>query len=308
MRIEQLEYVAAVARSGSFRRAAELLHISQPALSETVRNLERELGVEILDRAATGARISEEGGELLPHMLDVLEAVDRLRRAANHEHQVSRMVRVGTVSAATSPLLAPAVRQFRKLHPETHVEVRSLQQDEIHRGITDGTLDLGLVNYLDGENIERELDTTLLVRGRAVVCMRADSALASKDSVARRDLVGEPLVMMRAGYAMHRYVRRLLGEIEPTCAHAADGAEMGKLMVAEGLGVTVLPSYSVIGDPLERNGTITYREITDDDTSVLLVLQRRRSAAAPRSVRELHGALVEHGQALEHCSQSLLRL
>jgi DNA-binding transcriptional LysR family regulator len=54
MRIEQIEYAAAVARFGSFRRAAEELHISQPALSETVRKLEAELGVNILDRQRTG--------------------------------------------------------------------------------------------------------------------------------------------------------------------------------------------------------------------------------------------------------------
>ena len=79
MRIEQIEYAAAVARFGSFRRAAEELHISQPALSETVRKLEAELGVNILDRQRTGATVSAEGRELLPHLLDVIEAAQRLR-------------------------------------------------------------------------------------------------------------------------------------------------------------------------------------------------------------------------------------
>src|SRR5882724_5827050 len=67
MRIQQLEYATAVARFGSFRRAAENLHISQPALSENVRRLERELGVEILDRRRSGATVGEYGRELLPH-------------------------------------------------------------------------------------------------------------------------------------------------------------------------------------------------------------------------------------------------
>ena len=60
MRLEQLEYVTTVARCGSFRRAAELLHLSQPALSEGVRALERELGVELLERGRTGTKISAE--------------------------------------------------------------------------------------------------------------------------------------------------------------------------------------------------------------------------------------------------------
>jgi DNA-binding transcriptional LysR family regulator len=76
MRTEQLEYVAAVARFGSFRRAAAELHISQPALSTTVRNLERELGVQILERGRSGARVSQAGRELLAHVTAVIDAVD----------------------------------------------------------------------------------------------------------------------------------------------------------------------------------------------------------------------------------------
>ncbi|MFE6489975.1 LysR family transcriptional regulator, partial [Streptomyces sp. NPDC057757] len=123
MRTEQLEYIAAVTRLGSLRRAAEELHLSQPALSETVRNLERELGVDLLERKRTGATMSAEGRDLLPHIINVLDAVDRLRSAAGEQHRISRMVRVGTVNAATVPLLIPTVREFRGTHPLTQVEV-----------------------------------------------------------------------------------------------------------------------------------------------------------------------------------------
>ncbi len=114
MRIEQLEYVAEVARLGSFRRAAEQLHISQPALSESVRNLERELGIDLLERGRHGATVSETGRELLPHILTVLDSADRLRQAAGAQHRSIRMIRVGTVNSATVPLLTPAIREFRQ--------------------------------------------------------------------------------------------------------------------------------------------------------------------------------------------------
>ena len=117
MRIEQLEYVAAVARLGSFRPAAEALHISQPALSGSVRSLERELGVDLLDRGRHGARISDSGRDLFPHMLTLLDAFDRLRHAADEQHRSVRLVRLGTVNSATVPLLAPAIRQFRETPP-----------------------------------------------------------------------------------------------------------------------------------------------------------------------------------------------
>src|SRR6201996_6204061 len=273
MRIQQLEYATAVARFGSFRRAAEALHISQPALSENVRRLERELGVEILDRRRSGATVGEHGRELLPHMLAVIEAADTLKRAADESRALSRTVRVGTVTAATVLLTA--------------------QQTGIHRALLEGSMALGLVNYLEGDDMPPEFESTELLRGHPVVCLRPDDELASSKTIRSADLWGRPLIAMRAGYVMHRYVMRLLDGREPTFSYSADGAEMGKLMVAAGLGIAVLPSYSVIGDSLERSGEITCRPLADDATSVLLVLQRRRSAPANNAISDLHDLFVE---------------
>ena len=97
MRIEQLEYVAAVTEHGSLRRASEALHISQPALSEAVTKLERELGLTLIDRRRSGSRISRQGLDLLQHMSEVLESVDRLRQAAGDQAVRVRELRIGTV-------------------------------------------------------------------------------------------------------------------------------------------------------------------------------------------------------------------
>ncbi len=297
MRTEQLEYIAAVARLGSFRAAAEALHISQPALSESVRNLERELGVDVLERGRHGARVSHSGRDLLPRILTVLDSVDRLRQAANEQHQSMRLVRVGTVNTATVPLVAPAIREFRETHSDTQVEVIGAQQAEIQRSILAGSFDLGLVNYLAGDDKPPDLETTTLLRGRAVVCMRPDSPLAARDVVQVDDLRSEPLIVMRSGYAMHRYVHRLLRDRIPAFSYSTDGAEMGKLMVAEGLGVTVLPDFSLIGDPLEQSGVITWRPLADDTTEVQLAIQRLRSGSPPRAVRDLHRIFTTRARA-----------
>jgi DNA-binding transcriptional LysR family regulator len=300
MRIEQLEYLEAVARLGSFRRVGEEMHISQPSLSETMRNLERELGVVLLERRRSGVRVSESGRELLPHAAAVLEAVDQLRAAAGEQRRVSRVVRLGTVNAATVPLTAPAIQEFRRTHPTTQVEVAALQQSDIQRTILEGGLDLGLVNMLDGDDTPPELETTELLRGRVVVCMRTDSPLARSEQVSPAELQSESLIGMRAGYVMHRFIHRLLQGQAPPFSYSTDGAEMGKLLVAEGLGVTVLPEYSVAGDPLVRHGEITFRPIAGDDTEVLLVLQSRRSQAAHRgAVRDLHEILVQQAQSYD---------
>src|SRR4051795_10254079 len=152
VRIEQLEYLAAVTQHGSLRRASEALHLSQPALNEALGKLERELGVPLLDRRRSGARISRQGQDLVPYMAQVLDAVDRLRQAAGDQTLVARNLRIGTVNAANSTLLVPAVHSFRQCADGTGVEVLSTRQTEIYQGLVEGSLDLGLVNVLPGDD------------------------------------------------------------------------------------------------------------------------------------------------------------
>ncbi len=282
MRIEQLEYVAAVHQHGSLRRASEQLHVSQPALSEAISKLERELGATLLDRHRSGARISPAGRELLQEIVGVLEAVDRLRAAAGDELSARRLVRIGTVNAGTASLLVPAVRAFQERHPGSTVEIRNLQQEEIQLGLTEGTLDLGLVNLLDGDDVPPDLRTTVLVQGLPVAVLPTAHPLAAQREVSAEDLRGERFVAMRAGYLMQRFTHRLFGTDPPAEWHATDGAEMAKVMVASGLGLTVLPDYSVVEDPLEVAGVIVARPIAGTSTRVTMVcLQRRRARVSP---------------------------
>ncbi len=296
MRIEQLEYLAAVTQHGSLRRASESLHISQPALSEAVGKLERELGVPLLDRRRSGARISRQGQGLLPYMTQVLDAVDRLREAAGDQTLVSRNLRIGTVNAANSAVLVPAVQDFRREHAGTGVEVLSSQQSEIYQALAEGSLDLGLVNVLPGDDVPPHLTSRDLVRGRPVVCLRTDHPLARLDAVTVDELRGEAFITMRAGYLMHRFTHRLFGGTPPATSFSTDGAEMGKLMVAEGLGVTVLPNYSLVGDPLCTAGLITHRPIAGDDTPVRLLMVTRNLTTVPPALRAMQAALLDRAR------------
>ncbi|WP_329454491.1 LysR family transcriptional regulator [Streptomyces sp. NBC_01497] len=304
MRIEQLACIEAVTRLGSLRKAAQALHLSQPALSETVRNLERELGVDLLDRRRSGARISDAGRELLPHIVGVLDAVDRLRGAADEQHLSSRAVRLGTVNAATVPLLVPTIRAFRAAHPATRIEVVAEQQAVIQRMLLEGGLDLGLINYLQGDDRPYGIEGTELLRGRPVVCLRSDSPLAGGTRLTVDELLTQPLIVMRQGYVMHRYVNRLLGGRAPDFSYSTDGAEMGKLMVAEGLGVTVLPDFSVRGDPLERAGIITHRPLVTEPTEVFMVVERPLAGSFPAAAAALRDLFVTaaaaHEQGVHH--------
>ena len=211
MRIEQLEYLAAVTRHGSLRRASESLHLSQPALSEALGKLERELGVPLLDRRRSGARISRQGQDLLPYMTQVLEAVDRLRQAAGDQPLVPRNLRVGTVNAASSALLVPAVQEVRRSSGGIGVDVLSSQaRRDLPRRRRE------LARPRPGQPAAR--------RRRAAAPGRARAAAGPAGGVpARRPPAGRrsrpspstscarsPFITMRPGYLMHRFVHRLL--------------------------------------------------------------------------------------------------
>lgn len=296
MRIEQLEYLAAVTRYGSLRRASDQLHVSQPAISEAIRKLERELGVTLLDRHRSGARISLAGRELLQPIVDVLESVDRLKAAAGDQLATRRLLRIGTVNAGTASLLLPAVRAFQAAQSRAAVEVRNLQQDEIHVALAEGTLDLGLVNLLDGDDVPPGLEATPLLAGRPAAVLPAGHRLAQQAAVSAGDLRGERFVAMRSGYLMYRYAHRLFGSDLPAAWHSTDGAEMGKMMVAEGIGLTVLPDYSVLGDPLERAGLIVTRPLAGDTTVITMTALHRRETRVLPAVTQLLGHLRERAR------------
>ncbi len=88
-----------------------------------------------------------------------------MKRAADESRALSRTVRVGTVTAATVPLLAPTIHAFRDTHPSTVVEILTGQQTGIHRALLEGSMDLGLVNYLEGDDMPPEFESTELLRG-----------------------------------------------------------------------------------------------------------------------------------------------
>jgi DNA-binding transcriptional LysR family regulator len=299
VRIEQLEYLAAVTEHGSLRRASEAMHISQPALSEAVTKLEKELGATLLDRRRTGSRISRQGLDLQQFMTEVLDAVDRLRHAAGQQSVRRRDLRIGTVSTASSSLLAPALRDLHALHGSGGVEVVTGPQADIQQGLSEGSLDLGLVNVLPGDEVPPTLVADRLIEGTPVACLRADHPLASQETVSVDDLRAEPHVLMRPGFVMHRYAHRVFAGALPPTTYATDGAEMGKAMVAAGLGISILPDFSIAADPLVRAGVLTTRPILTGQglTTLTLLMVRRRAERVPGPLRDLQTALVRQARS-----------
>ena len=140
-------------------------------------------------------------------MVEVLEAVDRLRQAAGDPSLSMRMLRVGTVNAGTSAVLVPAMHAFRAGNPGTLVEMVNTRPQEIHEGLVEGGLDLGLVNVLPGDDVPPDLQSVELLHGRPVVCCRTDHPFAragggrarpARRRAVRRDALGLPHAPVRA--------------------------------------------------------------------------------------------------------------
>lgn len=145
MELRQLRYFVAVAEAGSFSRAAERLHVSQPPLSVQVQNLEREVGARLLDRGPRGARLTAAGEAFLAEAQAALArlegAVERARRVSEGE---AGLLSVGFVSIAAYGVLPPALKHFRAGLPLVEVQLHELTTDAQVRELRAGRLDLGI--------------------------------------------------------------------------------------------------------------------------------------------------------------------
>src|SRR5919199_6460816 len=104
MELRHLEYLVAVAEAGGFTRAAERVHVAQPGVSAQIRQLERELGQELLDRSGRGVRLTDAGAAVLPYAKAALRAIDDLRDVAEELAGLVRgRVRLGMVTSCGGP-------------------------------------------------------------------------------------------------------------------------------------------------------------------------------------------------------------
>ncbi|RYG68136.1 LysR family transcriptional regulator [bacterium] len=212
MELRHLRYFVAVAEELNFTRAAARLHVSLPPLSRQIRDLERELCVELLVRTTRSVRLTDAGRVFQLEAAAILqradEAVESVR--ALTQSQKSR-VRVGYAASPTIEILPRALRRFHELKPHARVELHDMSTQGMLRGLRERTLDVALF-----VSIAPTGPTTLTVEEIATypvrIAMHAGHRLAGRRKVRLRDVAAEPLVTFsRDGYPeAHRGVAKIL--------------------------------------------------------------------------------------------------
>nr|WP_218639388.1 transcriptional regulator CynR [Streptomyces sp. IMTB 2501] len=145
MELRHLRYLLAVAENGNFTRAAEELHISQPTLSQQIKQLERTLGVQLLDRTGRTVRLTDAGAAYTDHARRALRDLAAAERAIHDVHDLSRgHLRLGITPTFTAYLVGPLAAELHTRHAGIDLTVTETTQDRIEAALLADDLDLGI--------------------------------------------------------------------------------------------------------------------------------------------------------------------
>ncbi|MGW3121837.1 LysR family transcriptional regulator [Streptomyces sp. NPDC001107] len=294
MQFQQLQYFVAVAETRHFTRAADLVHVAQPSLSQQIKALERELGADLFLRARGNITLTDAGEALLPLARRILADADTARHEVQELVQLrSGRVRLGATPSLCTGLLPDVLRAFHDRYPGIRLLIEEGGSHDLVRELARGALDLALV-VLPLPSPSPALTTVELLREDLVVVSSPESpapAGPGRRTVRIADLESGPLVMFRHGYDLRELtVAACRAEgFEPD--FAVEGGEMDAVLgfVRAGLGVAVVPRMVATRSgrglrvtPLARPGL--HRTIA---------LAHRSDVAPPRAARELQRMLLE---------------
>jgi DNA-binding transcriptional LysR family regulator len=243
MELRQLRYFAAVAGRGNFTRAAEDLHLAQSALSQQVRRLERELGVELLRRTSRRAELTQAGEIVLTRATRVLSEVEALRSEVDELSGLLRgRVVVGGVLPAGGVDLPALLLSFKGLHPDVEVQLREGTASEMVDRLRRDEIDAAIA-MVEPDEVPQTLVAQRLGEEPLGLAMSPDDALGGRKRVRFEDLHGRPFVSFRVGSAVRGVVDHALADagVVPLMAFETNDLSMMRAVVARGLGVAVLP-------------------------------------------------------------------
>jgi LysR family hca operon transcriptional activator len=279
MELRHLRYFVAVAEAGSLTVAAEQkLHTSQPSLSRQIRDLEAEVGAQLLTRRARGIDLTPAGRAFLEHARVVLAQVEAAAQAARRvAHPAKPCFSMGFLTGHELTWMPEALRILRDELPNIDVMISSQYSPLLADGLSKGKIDAA---FLRREKGLPELAYRVLAKEPLTVILPSDHRLAALRSIGPRDLVGETFVtvsdtapVLRA--VIDNYLKRSGANITP--AHEADHLAMGMSLIASTRGVGLLPAYAKNFLP----SSLTSRPLKGDTPSIDLVLGYKKSNESP---------------------------
>jgi LysR family cyn operon transcriptional activator len=280
MLVRPLRYLKAVADHGTFTRAAAALHVSQPALSQQIRELEERMGVQLLDRSGRTVRPTDVGEAYLRHVRRALDELEVGGRAIRDVQDLSSgALRLGFTPLFAIYLLGPLIRRYRDRFPGIVLTITEMAQEEMELALGADALDLGLafsdVLAEDVEWLPLHTEKMSLIVGQGHPAAKRDREM---DTAA---LAAEPLALLGPTFATRAMVDRYLRSVgvHPYVAVEANSIAAIVEMVRRAGLATILPE--VVAQ--EQMGLCVVRLAPAIDSLRVALLQRRgsyRSAAS----------------------------
>jgi DNA-binding transcriptional LysR family regulator len=294
--LRQIRSFLSIAETLHFGRTAELIHLSQPALSLQIRALEEEVGVRLFERNRRKTTLTAAGSAFRDDATRALAQLDQaIRRARLAADGKLGLLRIGFISTAGSEIVPNIVGQFRELKPEVEFSLRAITTADQVRMLETGSLDIGFLRLPIGEHAT--FDVITVHREPFVLVVPASHKLAKRKRVRLSEVSGEDFVMYERAYApgFHDLIFGMLRDagIVPNVSQTA--AEIATLisLVDAHMGIAILPASAV----KHSVASVIACEIADEIpmSEIALVVSKRVRAAVVDNFRTF--ALKELGRA-----------
>ena len=242
MELRQLTYFVAVAEQLHFRRAADILHVAQPALSRQIHNLEREVGAKLFERSKHKVELTDVGQSLLARARIILmESKRAIADAQAMQNGEAGTLIVGFVSSATIDVLPSFLRTIRHQLPRVETELMPLGSGEQIEALGRSAIDIG---FLHARLNDPELESVIMTRERLMLAIPASNLLARKSKVNLNEVANQTLFVparhSSSGYFEHSSTAFQNAGTQPRrLCHTS--LLSGLLQVGAGLGVSLVP-------------------------------------------------------------------
>lgn len=246
MRTEQLRIVETVHRLGSFQRAAAELGLTQPAVGDAVRRLELELGAQLFERDAKGARLTKTGEIALRYVRTLLTTEHALHLELDVESaRNAGALCIGTVASHLSSAVLPAMIKCKQQVPGFAAQVYQGGAMDIRNMLLLGQLDIAIFGQFHTDPPDEHIAVLGHLQSSRLVALAPQSdALAREPTIDTRTFITRPLVMLPPGYIRSHAIRRMAGDRDVNIACSASDSHSVTTMIASGLGWSVTAEVS----------------------------------------------------------------